>query len=378
RLQEGSPAIDNGTNLGFIFTDIDGTSRPQGAGYDIGAYEYQSGIPGCTINSDCDDGLFCNGAEVCQASQCVSGTNPCIGGTFCSPIVCNEQTDSCETGDTCDDGEVCTIDSCDSGSETCSHTINTGQAGCENYLFIDNFDDGEVGATGWTAYNPGGGSWSVVSNAYQLSGSVSSVDGQRVLGAYSLIDGVQADNFTFSGRLRSTSSTDWRDLALAFGYQNANEHYLVIFNNGCNPDTNGVFKVNTTGRIKIDNEGCPAGEGIGYGILNDNNYHDFKIVRNGSSIKVYFDDMVNPLFTASDNSYGSGLFGVGSVNDNGVFDDIRISGPGGAGPVCLTTADTDCNAVISLDELNVHIQAWYMCSACVPDLFQAIEAWYGI
>ena len=40
-LQSGSPAIDAGLNLGSLVPDdFDGVSRPQTAGYDIGAYEY--------------------------------------------------------------------------------------------------------------------------------------------------------------------------------------------------------------------------------------------------------------------------------------------------------------------------------------------------
>jgi parallel beta-helix repeat protein len=41
-LQEGSPAIDAGSDLSSegVATDFDGVSRPQGEGYDIGAYEY--------------------------------------------------------------------------------------------------------------------------------------------------------------------------------------------------------------------------------------------------------------------------------------------------------------------------------------------------
>lgn len=38
-LQLGSPAIDAGTSTGAPSEDIDGTSRPQGSGYDMGAYE---------------------------------------------------------------------------------------------------------------------------------------------------------------------------------------------------------------------------------------------------------------------------------------------------------------------------------------------------
>lgn len=39
RLQPGSPCIDTGTDAG-VNTDIEGTPRPQGEGFDMGAYEY--------------------------------------------------------------------------------------------------------------------------------------------------------------------------------------------------------------------------------------------------------------------------------------------------------------------------------------------------
>jgi hypothetical protein len=48
----GSPAIDVGQTLVDVTTDLEGTPRPQGNAYDIGAYEYRSDI------------IFVNGFEL--------------------------------------------------------------------------------------------------------------------------------------------------------------------------------------------------------------------------------------------------------------------------------------------------------------------------
>ena len=45
---------------------------------------------------------------------------------------------------------------------------------------------------------------------------------------------------------------------------------------------------------------------------------------------------------------------------------------------CLTTADTNCDLTVNLTELTTHINAWYQCPACVPDIFQSMQAYYGI
>jgi parallel beta-helix repeat protein len=47
RLQAGSPAIDTGVTISDVITDFDKAPRPQGAGVDIGAYEY-TGSPRST------------------------------------------------------------------------------------------------------------------------------------------------------------------------------------------------------------------------------------------------------------------------------------------------------------------------------------------
>ncbi len=83
---------------------------------------------GCVVDADCDDGLFCNGAEICNACACQPGTLPnCDDGVFCTVDSCNEGTDSCDnTADdaSCDNGLFC------DGAETCDPLLDC-QAGTE-------------------------------------------------------------------------------------------------------------------------------------------------------------------------------------------------------------------------------------------------------
>jgi hypothetical protein len=111
--------------LAALILDVDGSLTPvqvrqtirdgaidMGApGFDI-AYGYGridvidtlSLISGCNTNGDCDDGLFCNGAETCVSGSCQAGSDPCPGQG------CDEGSDSCvpcNNNGTCDTGETC-------------------------------------------------------------------------------------------------------------------------------------------------------------------------------------------------------------------------------------------------------------------------------
>jgi len=94
----------------------------------------------CAGPADCQDGIFCNGAEVCTAGMCAAGTNPCTGST---PF-CNEAADvcfGCVTDADCEDNIFCNGDSaCIAG--TCSpqsgnpcsavQVCNEGTDACDN------------------------------------------------------------------------------------------------------------------------------------------------------------------------------------------------------------------------------------------------------
>ena len=82
--------------------------------------------PECHLDADCSDGLFCNGAEVCSAGACQAGAAvDCDDAVSCTVDACNEATDSCDyTPDDalCDNGLYC------DGAETCD-AVNDCQPG---------------------------------------------------------------------------------------------------------------------------------------------------------------------------------------------------------------------------------------------------------
>lgn len=85
RLTSSSPAIDAGTSLGSPY-NIDNTylARPQGAGWDMGAYEYASGSSSCTNGQtqSCNtgqSGICSAGTQTCSNNNwgaCVRNNNP--------------------------------------------------------------------------------------------------------------------------------------------------------------------------------------------------------------------------------------------------------------------------------------------------------------
>jgi len=65
-LKKGSPAIDNGSAVDAPGNDFDGNPRPQGAGYDIGCYEFISPVKLIFIHRSCGENWLAdnNGGDV--------------------------------------------------------------------------------------------------------------------------------------------------------------------------------------------------------------------------------------------------------------------------------------------------------------------------
>jgi len=88
---------------------------------DLGAAD--TGVPPCTTDAQCDDGMFCNGVARCTPSAAGADARGCVAATGSSCLAsqtCNEATDACETAcDTGGDADGDGIDAMSCGGTDC-------------------------------------------------------------------------------------------------------------------------------------------------------------------------------------------------------------------------------------------------------------------
>jgi len=135
-----------------------------------------------------------------------------------------------------------------------------------------------------------------------------------------LIKDVVAGSFVLELEMQSTTPDyGHRDLCLFFGHQDPSHFYYVHIANKSDAHANSIFLVNGEPRVSIAKTRT---EGTKW----DDNWHSVRLVRNveTGAIEVFFDDNPEPIMTAVDDTFKSGKIGVGSFDDTGQFDNIRI------------------------------------------------------
>ena len=138
----------------------------------------------------------------------------------------------------------------------------------------------------------------------------------------SLLREVSVGDLVLDVRLQSTiPDYGHRDLCLFFGYQDAAHFYYVHLGKKADDHANQIFIVNGKPRKKIS---ITSTAGTNW----DDQWHRARVVREVKTgdIRVYFDDMQKPIMTARDRTFLWGRVGVGSFDDTGRFDDIRVHG----------------------------------------------------
>lgn len=138
----------------------------------------------------------------------------------------------------------------------------------------------------------------------------------------SLVKDVKVSDFVLEAKARSTGKdVPHRDMCLFFGYQDPAHFYYVHMAKAMDDHANQIFIVNGADRVKISTK-------TSNGTAWDDKWHNIKIVRKVESgaIEIYWDDMKTPIMTATDKNFTWGQVGIGSFDDTGNWDDVKLFG----------------------------------------------------
>ncbi len=204
----------------------------------------------------------------------------------------------------------------------CIATASTARADKKMPLVFS--DDFEQGADRWEPTDPK--AWKVVeldgNNVYSLFGKSDYKPPHRSPFNFSLVRAVNVGDFEFNARMLSTKPDyNHRDMCAVFGYQDPAHFYYVHLGKKTDDHANQIFIVNDAARVKISTETTPGTDW-------DDEWHKLRIKRDvkSGSIEIYYDDMQKPVMRAVDKTFTWGRVGVGSFDDIGDWDDVKLYG----------------------------------------------------
>lgn len=115
-----------------------------------------------------------------------------------------------------------------------------------------------------------------------------------------------------------------RDMCVFFGAKDAANFYYVHLATAADPHAHNVFLVNDEPRVAIASK---TTKGVDWGL---EVWHRIRVERSvdQGTIKVYFDNLDEPIMEAEDKHFDYGRIGFGSFDDTGKVRSIRIWGPG--------------------------------------------------
>jgi hypothetical protein len=139
---------------------------------------------------------------------------------------------------------------------------------------------------------------------------------------FALLKDVTVGDFVLDVKALSTHADyGHRDMCVVFGYQDPAHFYYVHFGKETDDNANQIFIVDGKPRTKISTK---TTSGTNW----TDRWHAIRVARNATdgSIEVFFDDMKTPVMTAKNDRFKWGQIGVGSFDDTGDWDDVKLYG----------------------------------------------------
>lgn len=186
-------------------------------------------------------------------------------------------------------------------------------------------DDFEQGADHWQPTDPA--AWKLVETergkVYSQFQTSKYTPPYRSPYNLALLKDLVVGDFVLTAKVQSTNSKAGahRDMCVFFGYQDPGHFYYVHLGHKPDPHSSQIMLVNGAPRAMITKNQSP-------GIPWTDNWHEVKVVRcvAEGTIEIYFDDMTTPVMTAVDTTFRWGQVGLGSFDDRGNWDQVKLYG----------------------------------------------------
>ncbi len=168
-----------------------------------------------------------------------------------------------------------------------------------------------------------GGGYGNENRVLRVSGESTYEPPHRSPRSIALLKDVVVEDFELTADVQSTNSEggDHRDLCFFWGYQDPAHFYYVHLGAKPDPHSCQIFLVDDADRKKITEK---ASEGTPW----TGDWHKVKVRHDVESglMEVFFDDMQTPVMTARDKTFSWGRIGVGTFDDHGNFDNLKLRG----------------------------------------------------
>ncbi len=215
----------------------------------------------------------------------------------------------------------------------CTLLIPVAGSAAEEYaglplVYSTGFDDG---ADDWSPTDPD--AWRIAEldgkKVYHQFGQSKYKPPHRSPFNISLLGDVVVGDFVLKVKVLSTARTAGahRDMCVFFGWQGPANFYYVHLGARPDPHSSQIMLVHDAPRRMITKNESP-------GIPWTDGWHQVKVVRKTAdgTIAVYFDDMEKPVMVAEDKTFTWGQIGLGSFDDHGYWDDLKLYGKKAARP----------------------------------------------
>jgi hypothetical protein len=162
-----------------------------------------------------------------------------------------------------------------------------------------------------------GGTWASASGKCALTLAATTCTGLicNILTQNTSVSG----DFTLTANAAATAtSSSWDDFVIIFNFQDVNNYYFASFNESDDANTNGIFKMANGIKTEMLNFGTNTTAG-------SSTLYSIKIERIGSRINVY--KGTTSMGTVTDSTFTSGKVGFGASNNNGNFDNLKVTKP---------------------------------------------------